>query len=244
MPRARYRFDTQRKYFAWAVSGVPRQLPGIGETHHFFKVTLATPYHLDGEVLRASQQWEAVLWLNTESDDDQEFLDQAGFKSNAEGEYFISSMSIRLWCQFGEPKRDSGYQALEVFEIVQPNEYSVEPQAVSASARSGLVFLPDHTVEWNGTPIEVGGQKRIILDLLDGAFGRPVPMGQIAKALGKQNNVASTRTIVESISQTRKLLPKNLAIIYDKSLKGNKLVNRRDRQPESEPPRDGSADRS
>lgn len=39
---------------------------------------------------------------------------------------------------------------------------------VSASARSGLYFHTDDTVEWNGTPIGVRGHTQITIELLDG----------------------------------------------------------------------------
>lgn len=229
MRLARYKFDTAKRYFAWPVAAKVLELPSLGEVVQAVRVTLATPYFLDGGEPLPSAQLEAAVWAFVGEADDDKFLADAGIALSGEGGCVIPRWkTVCLWCTFGIPEGGSEFQALEKWDLALPTEYPAEPVVNATPSRTGLEFLDGDRVRHNGTRLELSPPQVQLLRVLDSLSPRYASVEQIRAGVTKWKSSPRPSTadavrradhaVVTAISQLRKILPAGLAItVRDKS---------------------------
>jgi hypothetical protein len=205
MSPARYRFLAGRRYFAWPVAAKPMDLPGLDRLTTAVKVTLATPYLLEGKKLVSSRRLEAVLWLFPPGDS--KALTDLGI----DGRYRLTQRRVCLWCEFTQARGLHGYQALARYEIVPPGQYPVEPVVVIPRTATGLSIDGD-TAKYRGKEVNLSLVLLQILRALDATFPSRVSVDELRGAVTRWDQHTEGSTIAQAVNALKQKLPLGLSI--------------------------------
>ena len=215
MSRARYQFDTRRKYFATAAGVRLYEFPAHKKLLTMTKVTFATPFAInEKDELEVSRRMEAIVWVGDDGAG-RKFLDDVGVIRDAEG-VRPPVAPPRIWCRFDAPAGRSGYQALFDYGVIPAGTYTVEPVVVTAINVSGLVFsADDDSVTWRGEALVLTRLNSQILKVLHQNYPRDVSIDQLKERVEKWRGLRGLReeTVRTAIYDLRRRLPAGLSIL-------------------------------
>lgn len=242
MRRARYGFEPNKEYFAWVVAAQLVEMPSVKRCLRTIKVTLATPFVIEGKVLRPTQGLEAVIWIVTDfrsekdalvlhdsapsgaggmgwvfqGEKDALFLLQAGVQIDADsGQAHAPSGSVpQLACRFGGPEGRYRYQPLVAWRALDPGSYPVDSVVVGDEVATGLLLdAAALTATRRELTVKLGASEFHVLKALDMAFPRRVPVADLIKAVDTWDRLTGEGAIRQTVNTLKaKLTPLGFTI--------------------------------
>ncbi len=211
MRKARYEFERNRRYFAWAVAVEALDLPGYGKLISVIRMTLATPFVLEsGDRPKSSHRMEAVAWLYPDHAADDQFLRDIGV-IQVRGQYKIRGQKY-VWCEFGDPSRRSGYQPIIRHGVIPAGTYSAPPIVVEEQKKTGIAF-DSNSVRFRGKRIRLTNLQQSLLQELDRYYPGRVSLDVLRRAIPKWRRLGPTEQAMRvAIAELRKVIRPTLDI--------------------------------
>ncbi|VTR94315.1 transcriptional regulator : : Trans_reg_C [Gemmata massiliana] len=184
-------------------------MPSVGRSLVATKVTLATPYVIEGPDLVSGTRLEAVVWVLSGDADGARFIDDAGVYLADDRVTLPADPALipRLACRFAEPEGARRYQHLVSWEVLKPGSYPVAPVVIANAPAIGLQ-LDDaaHTATRNGHPLKLGRVEFPIIRELVRAFPSRVSVQHLRDNIPGWDPYTDLTAIRQAISWLRKRL--------------------------------------